>query len=270
MLFVLSPAKRLDLSDHANAGLATAPRLASEAATLARSARQLSGADLKRMMGLSDDLARLNRERFKAFDLEAETGAPAVLTFAGDVYQGLQARTLDRAGLAWAQDHLRILSGLYGVLRPLDGIQPYRLEMGVRMHTRRGETLYDFWGDRIAELLKADLAGQVEPMVVNLASEEYFGAVDRKALKAPVIDVRFEEEKDGQRKVLSFFAKQARGTMARWAIDQRIERASDLKAFNGAGYRIDAVRSTDQALVFWRPQPEPVAIQRAKAKAAAG
>lgn len=266
MLFVLSPAKRLDLSDHVHSDLATAPRMAAETATLARTARRLSGADLKRMMGLSDDLARLNRERFKAFDLEAETGAPAVLTFAGDVYQGLRARTLDPTALAWAQSHLRILSGLYGVLRPLDGIQPYRLEMGVRMHTRRGETLYDFWGDRIAKLLKADLADQVEPTVVNLASEEYFGAVDRKALKAPVVDVRFEEEKDGQRKVLSFFAKQARGTMARWAIDQRIERAADLKGFDRNGYRIDPRRSSDQALVFWRHQPPPVAEQRKTAR----
>ena len=267
MLFVLSPAKRLDFSDHPNAALATAPRMATETASLARTARRLTGPDLKRMMGISDDLAKLNRDRFRAFDLEAETGTPAVLAFAGDVYQGLQARTLDQAALDWGQGHLRILSGLYGVLRPLDGIQPYRLEMGVRLHTRRGESLYDFWGDRIAKQLKADLEGQADPVVVNLASEEYFGAVDRKALKAPVIDVRFEEEKDGQRKVLSFFAKQTRGTMARWAIDERVERAADLKGFDRAGYRIDAGRSSDGALVFWRPQPEPVAIQRARGKA---
>ena len=240
-----------------------------ETGLLARTARRLTAPDLKRMMGISDDLARLNRDRFRAFDLEAETGTPAVLAFAGDVYQGLQARTLDRAGLDWGQAHLRILSGLYGVLRPLDGIQPYRLEMGVRLHTRRGETLYDFWGNRIAKQLRADLEGQAEAVVVNLASEEYFGAVDRKALKVPVIDVRFEEEKGGERKVLSFFAKQARGTMARWAIDRRIERAADLKAFDAGGYRIDAARSSDAALVFWRPQPEPVAVQRARTGAAA-
>lgn len=262
MLFVLSPAKRLDFSPHPLAGAATQPRMGADTAQLAVTTRRLTGPDIKRLMGLSDDLVKLNRARFQAFDATAEGDLPAALAFAGDVYQGLKARDLDEAGMAWAQDHLRILSGLYGVLRPLDAIQPYRLEMGTRLATRRGKDLYAFWGDRIARQLDGDLAGQADPTIVNLASEEYFGAVDRKALKAPVIDVRFEEEKDGRRKVLSFFAKQARGTMARWAIDQRIERAGDLKGFDGAGYRLDRDRSSGQALVFWRIQPEPVAQLR--------
>ena len=267
MLFVLSPAKRLDFSDHPLSAQATRPRLAEDTALLAVTTRRLTGPDLKRLMGVSDDLARLNRERFRTFDPEAAGDLPAALAFAGDVYQGLKARELNAEAMGWAQARLRILSGLYGVLRPLDAIQPYRLEMGTRLATRRGRDLYAFWGDRIARQLDADLDGQAERAVVNLASEEYFGAVDRKALKAPVIDVRFEEEKDGGRKVLSFFAKQARGAMARWAIDQRIERAADLRGFDAGGYRIDAGRSSEGALVFWRPQPEPVAVQRARAKA---
>ena len=265
MLFVLSPAKRLDFSDHPLAKRATRPRMAEDTAQLAVTTRRLTAPDLKRLMHLSDDLAKLNRERFRDFDAERDGDLPAALAFAGDVYQGLKARELDPAGMGWAQDHLRILSGLYGVLRPLDAIQPYRLEMGTKLSTRRGRDLYAFWADRIAGRLDADLAGHTEAVIVNLASEEYFGAVDRKALKAPVIDVRFEEEKDGDRRVLSFFAKQARGLMARWAIDQRIERAADVKGFDRAGYRIDKAVSADAALVFWRPQPPPVAEQRVKA-----
>lgn len=262
MLFVLSPAKRLDFSAHPLAAEATRPRMTEDTAQLAVATRRLTGPDIKRLMGLSDDLVKLNRARFQAFDAAADGDLPAALAFAGDVYQGLKARDLDPAAMTWAQGHLRVLSGLYGVLRPLDAIQPYRLEMGTRLSTRRGRDLYAFWGDRIARQLDADLAGQVDGTIVNLASEEYFGAVDRKALKAPMVDVRFEDEKDGRRKVLSFFAKQARGRMARWAIDARIERASDLKGFEADGYRLDASRSTDQALVFWRHQPPPVAQQR--------
>lgn len=267
MLFVLSPAKRLDFSDHPLANRATQPRMGEDTAQLSVTTRRLTGPDLKRLMHLSDDLAKLNRDRFRAFDPSRDGDLPAALAFAGDVYQGLKARDLDPAGMDWAQDHLRILSGLYGVLRPLDAIQPYRLEMGTKLATRRGRDLYAFWGDRIAGRLDTDLQGQAEAKIVNLASEEYFGAVDRKALKAPVIDVRFEEEKGGERRVLSFFAKQARGLMARWAIDERVERASDLTAFDRAGYRIDRAVSTEAALVFWRPQPAPVAEQRAKSAA---
>ena len=261
MLTVISPAKRLNETPHLADYAPTVPDFAADALRLAKVARGLSVEQLCALMDISPALGQLNHARFKAFRPDAE-GLAAAFTFDGDTYAGLEARQMEPDTLIWAQKHLRILSGLYGLLRPLDAIQPYRLEMGIKLATRRGKDLYGFWGDRIARRLAEDLEGQAERAVVNLASEEYFGAVDRKALGAPVIDVRFEEEKDGERRVLSFFAKQARGRMARWAIDQRIERAADLKGFDASGYRIDAGRSSDQALVFWRPQPPPVAQQR--------
>ena len=253
MLIVLSPAKRLDFTETDPALPATARRFLEDTASLAVTARRQTKADLRRLMGISDDLARLNQERFKAFDAEAvDTGVQAALAFAGDVYQGLDARSLDSKGLAFAQDHLRILSGLYGLLRPLDRIQPYRLEMGVRLKTRRGSSLYDFWGDRISQQLNADADGQSDPTLVNLASQEYFGAVDAKALKLPVVTPHFREEKNGESRIISFFAKKARGTMARFAIDERIETATDLKAFDRDGYRLDKAASTDTDWVFTR------------------
>lgn len=267
MLFVLSPAKRLDFSEHPLGARATEPRMGQDTAQLAITTRRLTAPDLKRLMHLSDDLAKLNRDRFRAFDAERAGDMPAALAFAGDVYQGLKARTLDESGMGWAQEHLRILSGLYGVLRPLDAIQPHRLEMGTKLSTRRGRDLYAFWGERIASRLDQDLSGHKEAAIVNLASEEYFGAVDRDALRAPVIDVRFEDEKDGERRVLGFFAKQARGLMARWAIDERIERAADLGGFDREGYRLDREASGEHSLVFWRLQPEPIAVRRARREA---
>ncbi|MDO1558277.1 peroxide stress protein YaaA [Brevundimonas sp. 2R-24] len=259
MLILLSPAKRLDFTPAPESLPLTQPVLREQTAQLARTTRRLTAPDLKRLMHLSDDLTRLNRERFRAFDPESEEGLQAALAFAGDVYQGLRARELDRPALEWAQDRVRILSGLYGVLRPLDAIQPYRLEMGTALPTRRGKSLYAFWGDRISHRLNADLEGHSDPTVVNLASQEYFGAVDRKALKAPVVEIRFLEEKDGEARVLSFFAKQARGLMARWAIERRVERAQDLKGFDAAGYRFAADRSSDHEWTFTRPQPAPKA-----------
>jgi cytoplasmic iron level regulating protein YaaA (DUF328/UPF0246 family) len=264
MLIVLSPAKALDFSAPPAAAPVSTPELAEQTAELAKTTRKLRVIDLKRMMSLSDALAKLNRERFQAFQPESEDGLQAAFAFNGDVYMGLKARELDRKALTWAQDHVRILSGLYGVLRPLDVIQPYRLEMGVRIKTRRGQTLYDFWGPRIAQQLDAALAGQKDKTVVNCASQEYFGAVDGAALKAPVISCRFLEEKDGDARVLSFFAKRARGLMARYAIDNRILRAADLKGFDRDGYRFVASLSTDQEFTFARQQPPPVAQVRAK------
>jgi len=266
MLIVLSPAKALDFTAAPAAAPVSAPELADHTAELAKTTRKLRVVDLKRMMSLSDNLAKLNRERFQAFQPDSEDGLQAAFAFNGDVYMGLKARELDRKALAWAQDHLRILSGLYGVLRPMDAIQPYRLEMGVRIQTRRGQTLYDFWGARISEQLDAALAGRKEKVVVNCASQEYFGAVDRAALKAPVIGCRFLEEKDGEARIMSFFAKRARGMMARYAIDNRIERAADLRAFDRDGYRFVKGLSTDEEFTFARPQPPPVALARARLK----
>ena len=265
MLIVLSPAKALDFTAPPQTAPLTAPELADHTAELAKITKKLRAIDLKRMMDLSDALAKLNRERFQAFQPDSEDGLQAAFAFNGDVYAGLRARELDKKALAWAQDHLRILSGLYGILRPMDAIQPYRLEMGVRLKTRRGMSLYDFWGGRIAAALNEAAAGHKDKTLVNCASGEYFQAVDRKALKLPVLTCRFLEEKDGEAKIISFFAKKARGLMARYMIDNRIEKAGDLKAFDVAGYRFVADQSTDAEFTFARPQPPPPS----KVKAAA-
>jgi uncharacterized protein len=254
VLLVLSPAKTLDFTPVEDAP-ASAPMFTEETAHLCREARKLRRADLKRLMSISDSLADLNRERFRAFDLKSSDGVQAAFAFNGDVYHGLRARELDHDALAFAQDHLRILSGLYGVLRPLDRIQPYRLEMGIKLANRRGEDLYDFWRASVAKALGAEARGQADPTVVNLASQEYFGAVNRKALKAPVVACRFLEEREGEARIISFFAKRARGAMARWAIDNRIEKAVDLKDFNGEGYSFRPAMSGDDDWVFARPQP---------------
>lgn len=252
MLIVLSPAKRLDFTEPDPTLPATERRLREDTASLARTARARTVAELRQLMSISDDLARLNRKRFQAFDPDSTDGVQAAFAFAGDVYEGLQARALSPTGLEFAQRHIRILSGLYGLLRPLDRIQPYRLEMGTRLKTRRGSSLYDFWGDRISKQLNADGEGLHEPTLVNLASQEYFGAVDARALKLPVVTPNFREEKDGESRIISFFAKRARGTMARFAIDERITRAEDLKAFDRDGYRFDPAASTETDWIFTR------------------
>ena len=252
MLIVLSPAKRLDFTEADPALPASDRRFREDTASLARTARGRTVAELRRLMSLSDDLARLNRARFQAFDAESADGVQAAFAFAGDVYEGLKARDLDAAALGWAQDRLRILSGLYGLLRPLDRIQPYRLEMGTRLKTRRGSSLYDFWGDRLSKCLNLDAEGHADPTLVNLASQEYFGAVDARALKLPVVTPHFRESKDGESRIISFFAKKARGGMARFAIDERIEKAADLKAFDRDGYRFDKAASTEADWIFIR------------------
>jgi len=253
MLMVISPAKALNFAPAPPFAPLTLPAFREDTASLAKTAQRLTGPDLRRLMGISEDLAKLNRQRFQAFDPHSEDGLQAVLAFNGDVYRGLAARELDQAGLKWAQDHLRILSGLYGLLRPLDAIQPYRLEMGSRLKTRRGASLYEFWGDRIALALNAAAAGQSDPTLINLASQEYFAAVDLAALSLPVVNCHFREERDGALVTLSFFAKRARGLMARFAIDGRIDRASDLKAFDLERYAFRPDRSTETDWVFARP-----------------
>jgi cytoplasmic iron level regulating protein YaaA (DUF328/UPF0246 family) len=262
MLILLSPAKAMNFAPPPVTAPLTRPGLEADTAQLATAARRLSVAQIRSLMDLSEKLAVLNRERFQAFDPEAEGALQAAFAFNGDVYAGLKARELDPDALAWAQDHVRILSGLYGVLKPLDGIQPYRLEMGSPLRTRRGKTLYAFWGDRLGRALAAELEGRADPVVVNAASQEYASAVDRKALGARVVDVRFEEEKDGRSKIISFFAKRARGALARFAIDNRIERANDLRAFDRDGYRFQAGESSADLWVFSRPQPAPAGADK--------
>lgn len=266
MLIVLSPAKALDFSPAPAAAPLTAPQMADQTTELAKTTRRLTVRDLKGLMSLSDNLAKLNRERFQAFDPASEDGLQAAFAFNGDVYAGLKARELDKKSLAFAQAHVRILSGLYGLLRPMDAIQPYRLEMGVRLKTRRGQSLYDFWGPRISQALNEAAMGMKDKTLVNCASGEYFGAVDRKALALPVVTCRFLEEKDGEARIISFFAKRARGALARYAIDNRVDRAADLKGFDSDGYRFDPAQSTDTEFTFTRPQPPPPsAVRKEKA-----
>jgi cytoplasmic iron level regulating protein YaaA (DUF328/UPF0246 family) len=262
MLVVISPAKRLDLSPVPEIA-ATDPVFQDEANRLAGHARQLTLEKLKKLMDLSDDLARLNRDRFRDFEAHStpENAKPAVLAFAGDTYQGLEAKSLDHETLAYAQDHLRILSGLYGVLRPLDAIQPYRLEMGSRLKTRRGDTLYDFWRDLPAKALNAAAEAAGTDVLVNCASQEYFGAVDRTALKLRVIEPVFLEDKGGAPKIVSFFAKKARGTMARFILERRVTDPEGLKDFDLGGYAFDPGRSEGDRMVFVRDYSGEAALR---------
>ena len=255
MLVVISPAKSLDM-DPVDV-LATVPEFQDEAIRLSKTARNLTLAQLKGLMSISDDLARLNRDRFKAFaaDPTAAMVKPAVLAFNGDTYQGLEAKTLNADDLAWAQDHLGILSGLYGVLRPLDEIQPYRLEMGSRLKTRRGTSLYDYWGDTIAKALNERASQAGTDTLINCASQEYFGAADRKALKLRVITPQFLEVKDDRPRIVSFFAKRARGAMARFVVENRLTDADDILDFSTGGYAYDADLWMPDKPVFLRNYP---------------
>lgn len=259
MLTLLSPAKKMNLDPAATALAPTVPRLTQEITELAKVAKTQSAADLKRLMHISDNLAELNAERFKAFNLEGKSNSAkqAGLTFDGDVYWGLEAKSLSDDDLEYAQDHLRILSGLYGVLRPLDAIQPYRLEMGTKLKTKRGGSLYDFWGSTIGETLAADMQDHVDKTVMNLASNEYFKAVDKTALGANIIEAKFLNVKDGKSRNLMYYAKFGRGLMARWIMQERVDRAEGLKDFNLDGYKLDASATTESLLVFSRKQPPP-------------
>ncbi|MCJ9429597.1 peroxide stress protein YaaA [Kordiimonas marina] len=256
MLIVLSPAKKLDFERENYAEDARPPRFMKEANELVGYARKLKSEDLKGMMGISDALAELNVGRFKAFKtpFTPANARPALDAFRGDVYVGLDADTLDQAGRAFADSHVRILSGLYGLLRPLDLMQAYRLEMGTKFATDKGKTLYAYWGDRIAEALNDDLEGEADPVIVNLASGEYFKAVKQKALKARVITPVFKEVKNGEGKVISFLAKKARGLMTRYVIDNRITEPEKLKAFDLEGYKYDPSQSDADTWVFTRPR----------------
>lgn len=256
MLILLSPAKNMNFDPVERALPSTTPALLDDTRILSKTTRQLTITKIKSMMGINDDLARLNRERFQAFDADQPGEKQAAFAFNGEVYRGLDAASLSEDDLAYAQDHLRILSGLYGALRPLDGIHPYRLEMGRKLHTRRGETLYDFWGKKIAQELNGLMESDDEKVVLNLASNEYFKSVDKKTLKARVITPTFKEEKDGQLRALMVFAKKARGMMARWAIQNRISDPADLVKFDLGGYRFEPEGSQGDDLLFTRPQPE--------------
>lgn len=248
MLTVISPAKKLDMTPVD--GATTAPAFGGETATLLDLARDLSVGDLMKLMDISEKLAVLNRDRFRDWDTAPEK--PAIFTFAGDTYTGLDAGSLSSDALRQADGHLRILSGLYGLLRPMDALKPYRLEMGSRLATPAGKTLYAFWGDRIAKRLNTDAGETGSTILLNCASQEYFGAVDRKALSLQVVTPTFLEDKPDGPKIVSFFAKQARGAMARFVLENRITDADDLRGFTAGGYAYDAARSTEDTPVFRR------------------
>lgn len=258
MLFLLSPAKTLDYETPVPAPMrkkATEPLYPDRTAELIAVLRKKTPAQVARLMDLSDKLAALNAARYAAWEPQASAAnsKPAVLAFDGDVYDGLAAKTLKTADLTWAQEHIVILSGLYGALRPLDRLQPYRLEMGTSLKTPHGKDLYAFWGDTVAEYLNARQADEAAPMVVNLASIEYSRVALRKALRAQVVDCVFEEvQSDGSHKVVSFFAKKARGLMARFAILHRVRGVAALRAFNAEGYALAVDASTPARLVFRR------------------
>ncbi|SFJ75262.1 peroxide stress protein YaaA [Jannaschia pohangensis] len=250
MLTVISPAKKLDFDPVGHP--MTPPRFAAETATLLTTARRQGIGDLRKLMSISDALARLNRDRFRDWDDAPEK--PAIFAFAGDTYTGLDAATLSEDALRHAQGHLRILSGMFGLLRPFDALKPYRLEMGSKLATRRGKDLYAFWGDRLARALNQDAEEAGTRLLVNCASQEYFGAVDRKALALDIITPTFLEDKPGGPKIVSFFAKQARGAMARFVMENRLTDADDLRGFSTGGYVWQAGPSTPETPVFLRPE----------------
>ncbi len=255
MLFLLSPAKALDYDTPVAPEVPhSQPLFARQAAALIDVLREQSPQQIAALMGLSDPLASLNVARYAAWRprFTAKNSKPAVLAFNGDVYGGLNARTLSAAELDWLQQHVCILSGLYGVLRPLDRMQPYRLEMGTRLATQRGSNLYQFWGTQIADYLNQRLAADRTPVLVNLASQEYFKAVDRKVLKGRVIDCVFEDHHAGQYKVIGILAKRARGLMARYAAQHQALRPEALQGFDSEGYAYAPGASEPDRLVFRR------------------
>lgn len=254
MLFLLSPAKALDYETPLAPLPHSAPLFVPQSKALIALLRAQSPQQIAGLMSLSDKLAALNVARYLAWSPKAseKNARQAVLAFDGDVYGGLNARSFGADELAWAQEHLCILSGLYGVLRPLDLMQPYRLEMGTALANPQGKSLYAFWGRQIAEYLNTRLQCDISPVVINLASQEYFKAVDTQALHARVVECVFQEYKNGDYKIISFLAKRARGLMARYAIEHRLVQPEQLKGFDSEGYAFVAEQSTVDRYVFRR------------------
>jgi uncharacterized protein len=258
MLFLLSPAKSLDYETPLSPTPHSAPLFVPQSRVLIDLLRQQSPQQIASLMSLSDKLAALNVARYAAWSPKAteKNARQAVLAFDGDVYGGLDAKTLDAPALAWMQEHVCILSGLYGVLRPLDLMQPYRLEMGTRLPNPGGKDLYQYWGSQLSGYLNTRLQADISPVVVNLASQEYFKAVDTKALKARVVECVFEELKNGQYKIISFMAKRARGLMARFATQHQLVKPEQLRAFDVEGYAWVQAQSTPERYVFRRTSRE--------------
>ena len=254
MLFLLSPAKALDYDTPAHVASHTQPLFTRQSAELIEVLKTQSPQQISGLMKLSDKLSGLNVARYEAWSpkFTAKNSKQAALAFNGDVYEGLNAKTLGEPDLQWAQAHVCILSGLYGVLRPLDWMQPYRLEMGTALATARGKNLYQFWGSEISNYLNERAAADTSPVVVNLASEEYFKVVDRKALKPRVVTCVFQELKAGQYKIISFMAKRARGLMVRYAVEKKLDSVKKLESFNLEGYDYSPDVSEPDRLVFRR------------------
>ena len=256
MLIVLSPAKSLDYKTPVKVKAPTLPEFVSESAKLIAELKKLSPQEVANLMGLSDQLAALNVGRYRDWSKKFtdENSKPAVYAFNGDVYDGFDVKSLNSKAIDFAQDHVRILSGLYGALRPLDLMQPYRLEMGTSFKNARGKDLYAFWGERVTDSLKCILEKQKKPVLLNLASEEYFKVLQAKNLDCPVISPVFQDGKDGKYKIISFYAKRARGLMARYVVENRITDPADLKGFNLDGYKYVASESKPEKPLFRRPE----------------
>ena len=257
MLAILSPAKSLDYETELATKKASLPQFVKESGELINTLRGYEPAQLAGLMNISDNLAELNYRRNLEWQpsFDSETSRPAALAFKGDVYLGLEASTMSERDFTWAQKHVRILSGVYGLLRPLDMIRPYRLEMGTKLPTEHGQTLYDFWGDKLTRALNEAIAEQKQPALINLASNEYFNVLTPDAIDARIINVHFKERKDGKLRFLSFFAKRARGLMTRYMIDQRVKTLNALKQFDYDGYAYSESLSNGDEWVFTRDQP---------------
>jgi uncharacterized protein len=255
MLVILSPAKKLLAFSKPYTQETTTPLLIDKANDLAQLMKSKSENDLASMMDLSDELAALNFSRYQSYDLQSapsNASYPAIYLFQGDVYQGLEAKTWDDKTIAYAKNHLAILSGLYGILRPLDRIQPYRLEMGVKVENPAGTNLYDYWKKSVTDVLNHQLSTHLNPMLINLASNEYSKAVDEKQLNYPMITINFYETKNNQHKIIGIFSKKARGVMARYIMQNQIGSVTELKKFNELGYQFHQETSSNITLNFVR------------------
>lgn len=257
MIITLSPSKGQDFDSPVVLDNATVPAMLDDSMVLIEELRKYSIAGVCELMGVSENIAKLNVDRYKAFSppFTPRNARPALFAFKGDVYRGIPVEDYGPEDLDFAQRHLRMLSGLYGCLRPLDLIQPYRLEMKTRLKNPRGDNLYQFWGDRLTLCLNEELKKQQEPTLVNLASNEYFKAVKPGLLEGRLLNIVFKEEKNGKARVIAVFAKRARGMMADYIIRNRMEASEDIKGFDMEGYRYSEIDSDDRQWVFRRPQP---------------
>ena len=257
MLITLSPSKGQDFETPSLSKTHSKPGSLKDSELLIKELRRIKQQDIQELMSVSENIAKLTADRYKAFKtpFTPKNAKQAIFAFKGDVYSGIDIEQYKEADLKYAQDHLRILSGLYGCLRPLDLIQPYRLEMKTKLKNARGDNLYQFWGDRITDALNKELEKQKQPVLVNLASNEYFKSVKPTRLKGRLLNINFKETKDGKTRVVAIFAKRARGMMADYILRNRIETPEDIKKFKEAGYRFSKELSDDKQWTFERPQP---------------